>query len=74
MSLPADLPGQIAHVFPASAQRDVLINLARAVEELKQLAVSPPKNPSAGLHVASLTYESPYPIKEGGDVSTGSER
>ncbi len=35
MTLPTDLPGQIAHVFESSRQRDVLVTLASQVELLK---------------------------------------
>lgn len=35
MTMPADLPGQVAHVFPSSPQRDVLVRLASELETVK---------------------------------------
>lgn len=42
MSMPKDLPGQVRHVFEASRQREVLENMAKAIEALYPKAVEPP--------------------------------
>lgn len=80
MSLPADLPGQVAHVFMSSPQRDVLLNMAKEIESQRSEIAEIQE-------FISLSYEkadsrkfdglpkagSPYPIQEGDDVSTDSE-
>lgn len=69
MSLPADLPGQVAHVFMSSPQRDVLLNMAKAIEALQpKVAV-----PSEYRALAEKTSPWGVPIQEGDDVSTDSE-
>lgn len=77
MSLPADIPGQIAHVFPADRERDVLVNWARQFEDLKQLVLSQQKSKTGtkSEYKALAEKTSPWgvPIKEGADVSTVSE-
>lgn len=42
MSMPKDLPGQVRHVFEPSRQREVLENMAKAIEALQPKAVEPP--------------------------------